>query len=75
MKGDEKLEGLITWWVMIRKLIGVARNVIVLLKSTMTYWKTGLLSVDTNLGEVSINQDYFKETLYHLCFSLYHWSL
>ena len=75
MKGDEKLEGLITWWVMIRKLIGVARNVIVLLKSTMTYWKIGLLSVDTNLGEVSINQDYFKETLYHLCFSLYHWSL
>ena len=43
------------------KLIGqLSSNVIALLKSTMIDWKTELISGDTNLGGVNINQSIFQ---------------
>ena len=43
------------------KLIGqLPPNVIALVKSTMTDWKTELVSGDTNLGGVNINQGIFQ---------------
>ena len=43
------------------KQIGqLSPNVIALLKSTMTDWKTELISGDTNLGRVDINRGIFQ---------------
>ena len=43
-----------TWVIKALNLIGVAPNVIVLLKSTMIDWKTELISGAINLGEMNI---------------------
>ena len=59
------------WIVKALKLIGAAPDVIAFLKSTMTGWKTELISGNINLGKMNI-KIYFKDTLYHLYFSLYH---
>ena len=42
------------------KLIGAACNLIAVLKSTMTNWKTKLVSGCTNLGQVNINGGIFQ---------------
>ena len=43
------------WIIKALKLIGAAPNVIALLKSTMTGWKTELISGDINLSKVNIS--------------------
>ena len=54
------------WIIKALKLGGVAHNVSAFLKSTMTDWKTELISGDIYLDEVILTEAYFKETFYHL---------
>ena len=57
------------WMIKALKLTGGAPNVIALLKSIMTDWKTELVSDDTNLGEENINRGIFQgDFLSHLLF-------
>ena len=48
------------WITKALKLIRAAPGVIALLKSSMTDWKTELISGDINLGEVKINRGIFQ---------------
>ena len=48
------------WIIKALKLIGAAPNVIALLKSTMTGWKTELISGDINLSKVNISRGIFQ---------------
>ena len=48
------------WIIKALKLGGVAHNVSAFLKSTMTDWKTELISGDIYLGEVNTNRGIFQ---------------